>query len=99
MDSGSDDILSESDENTLVNCREKCYINQECTAFSYETQKFDYYSCVLLKGGPYIAGIGRPNTKCYNLKQGTFISFYIYTNEYTIISTYKKLRELEPHIF
>lgn len=73
--------LSDSDENSFVKCKEKCYKNLECTAFSYETPTPSYYfNCILMKGGPYTSGSGRPNTKCYILDRGTFILFFRYLN-------------------
>ena len=83
-------ILEATDENSLEKCQAKCYDNEECVAFSYETPTHHKkYNCNRYKGGPYTAGSGRPNTKCYILEQGMFISFYTYTNEYKFIDNKK----------
>ena len=87
---GSSDDISESDENTFVECNEKCYRNEECTAFSYETPTHsEYRNCHLSLGGPYTTGSGRLNTKCYEPKPGT--SFYIYINEYMYMDNTTKI--------
>ena len=79
----SSDALDQSDEGTFEKCKEKCYENQKCTAFSYETTPSSkYYNCYSYQGGPYTTGSGRPNTKCYIVEQGKFFQFYIYTYDY-----------------
>ena len=76
-------VLKETDENSLKKCKAKCYGNEECVAFSYESPTHPQkYNCQVYKGGPYTAGTGRPNTTCYILEQGMFISLYTYINEY-----------------
>ena len=83
---GYSDHLSQSDEDSFVECSDKCYRDQKCTAFSYETPTDSrFWNCNLQKGGPYTSGSGRPNTKCYLTKRGTFIAFALYINEYTYI--------------
>ena len=78
------EIFSYSHEDSVVKCKEKCYSNQECTAFSYESGAPRWLTkedaakstnCYLMKGGPYITGSSRPNIKCYIPERGMLISF------------------------
>lgn len=82
-DSDSEDVLGARDENTFEKCKENCYSNEKCTAFSYESPKdSSYRNCIFSKGGPYTKGSGRNNTKCYLPQRRKFVVFYIYINKY-----------------
>jgi hypothetical protein len=72
--------LSHGHETILSNCEKGCNTNLECDAFSYETPTpSDYYNCYHYKNGPYTAGSGRPDTKCYIVERGKFLLFYTCT--------------------
>ena len=79
MDDNTYDVLdNDSDEHRYFACENKCYENDRCTAFSFETPRDSFYlSCYTYTGGPYTKGSGRRNTKCYK-RPGEFVSFFKY---------------------
>ena len=67
-----------SDENSLTECKDKCELNSECVAFSYQMPADpSRWTCIQYKGGPYTSGSGEPGTTCYLFNQGTFCPYYI----------------------
>ena len=63
------DLIKQLNATDPQECYYQCKIAGDCTAFAFdEDPRGD--NCALYRGGPYIKGNGRADTKCYIMTLG-----------------------------
>ena len=78
------DLIKQLNATDPQECYYECKIAGDCTAFAFdEDPRGD--NCALYRGGPYIKGNGRADTKCYIMTLGmcTHWEMYYFCNTYS----------------